>query len=154
MTITAFFNNALDRAPQMFAIQLLRDLVWLVLAGPVIALYFYVLVGVPYMDWIAGLVILMITFIVHMIFTPAFISAGAFDSGLYGSLRNGFNVLRRKHVMFIGLYILFAFIWVLNFIPFVQLVTIFFLYPILHTAIIVMVENSGKTKGMQKEEDE
>ncbi|MFH1784866.1 MAG: hypothetical protein ABH842_00410 [Candidatus Micrarchaeota archaeon] len=159
ITLTSFFSYALEKAPQNFAIQLLRDLIWILVAGPLIALYYFVLIDVAYMDWIIGLTVAMITFVIHMIFTPAFVSSGAFDAGLYSSLRHGFNVLRRKHIMFIGLYILFALTWILNFIPFVQIATIFFLYPVVYGALIVMTENSsksksGRTKKHYKEEED
>lgn len=157
-SITAFYTYALEKAPQNFAILLIRDFIWLMLAGPVIAIYVYFLTTVPYMDWIIGLVVATITFTIHMLFTPALLSTGALESGLYNSLKHGFNVLRRKHIMFIGLYFLFAIVWLLNFIPFVQLVTIFFLYPVVYTALIVMMENTGKqpikTKKRKKEEEE
>ena len=154
VTITKFFNYVIDRAPECFAIQLIRDIIWLVLIGPVIALYIYALNGVQYMDWIVGLVVLMITFVVHMLFTPATLCAGMYDNGIFGSLKQGLGMLRRKHVMFIGLYVLFALVWLLNFVPILQLVTIFFLYPILYTALIVMVENSTRPGGPRTEEDD
>ncbi|VVC03988.1 Uncharacterised protein [Candidatus Bilamarchaeum dharawalense] len=157
-TITAFYSYALERAPLNFAIQLLRDLIWVLLAGPVIAIYVLFLTGVPYMDAIVGLVILTITFVIHMVFTPALITAGAFEAGLYSALRHGFNTLRRKHIMFIGLYFLFAIVWLLNFIPFIQLVTIFFLYPIIYSSMVMIVENAGrppsKSKKHKREEED
>lgn len=157
-SITAFYTYALEKAPQNFAILLIRDGIWLMLAGPIIAIYVYFLTAIPYMDMIVGLMIATITFVIHMIFTPALLSVGALETGLYNSLKHGMNILRRKHIMFIGLYFLFAIVWLLNFIPFVQLVTIFFLYPLLYTALIVMMENTGKqpakVKKRRKEEDE
>ncbi|MFH1520215.1 MAG: hypothetical protein ABID61_01075 [Candidatus Micrarchaeota archaeon] len=149
-SITAFYTYALEKAPQNYAILLIRDFIWLMLAGPIIAIYIYFLETVPYMDAIVGLVIVTITFVIHMMFTPALLSAGALEVSLFNSLRLGFNTLRRRHIMFIGLYFLFAIVWILNFIPFVQLVTIFFLYPVLYTALIVMMENTGKQPSRSK----
>lgn len=149
-SLTKFYTYALDQAPINFGIMLLRDLIWLLLAGPVIAIYVYFLQDVELVDIIVMLYALFVTFIVHMVFTPAFLSAGALGTGFYASMKHAFDLLKKKHVFFIGLYILFAFAWLLNFIPFLQFATIFFVYPVLYTAMIVLMEDSLK---LEKEEE-
>lgn len=154
-SLTKFYAYALDKAPETFGIMLLRDLLWLLLAGPGIGVYIYFLKGIDFMDILAGMYVLSVTFVLHLIFTPAFLSAGALDTGLYSSMRHAFEFMRRRHIFFITLYSLFAVVWFLNFIPFVQFVTLFFAYPVLYVSMIVMFEESLKAERIiQKEDDE
>jgi hypothetical protein len=81
-----------------------------------------------------------------------FISAGTLDTPLFQSMKNGFVFLRRKHFFFILLYGIFAVAWLLNFIPLLQLATIFAVYPILYSAMIIMFLNMGETKIKRKGE--
>ncbi len=141
-SLTRFYSYALDKAPEMFGIMLLRDLLWLVLAGPAIAVYIFFLKSVAFMNILLALYLLGVTFIIHMLFTPAFLSAGAFGTDLFSSLRHGFDFLRKKHIYFLLMYAIFAFIWLMNFVPFIQLATVFVLYPIVYAAMVVMMENS------------
>ncbi|MDD5171542.1 MAG: hypothetical protein PHF60_00740 [Candidatus ainarchaeum sp.] len=149
-TLTTFYAYAIDKAPTMFAIQLLRELIWVLLAGPVIAIYVYFLSTVAYMDLLLGAYLLFITFIIHMLFTPAFLTAGAFGTDFYASLKHAFDFLRRRHIYFVGQYIVFSVVWLVNFVPFLQFATIFFAYPVVYTAMINMIEETVK---IQKEED-
>lgn len=150
-SLITFYSQAISRAPPMFAIMLVRDLIWLVLVGPFIAAYAYALQGVAYMDVLLGAYALFMTFIIHMLFTPAFISAGAFGTGMVLSLRNAVRLLRNRHIFFIALYALFAAVWLLSFVPFVQLATLFFAYPVVYGAMIAMLE--GGTRVEDTEED-
>jgi len=149
-TLTAFYAYAIDKAPTNFAILLMREIVWLLLAGPGIAIYIYFLSGTPYMDLLTGGYVLSVTFVIHMIFTPALLAAGAFGTDIYNSLKHAFDFLKRRHIFFVGQYIVFAVTWFLNFVPFLQFATIFFAYPVVYTAMINMMEEAVK---IQKEED-
>ncbi len=152
MSLTKFYSYALDKAPEMFGVMLLRELLWLLLAGPIIAVFIYFLSDVEFMDVLLYLYLLFVTFVVHLLFTPAFVSAGALGTGFYESMKHAFDLLRKRHIFFIALYALFAVVWVLNFIPFVQFVTIFFAYPVLYASMIVMMEDSLKIKADEGED--
>jgi hypothetical protein len=152
-SLTKFYSYALDKAPEMFGIMLLRDLLWLLLAGPGIAIYWYFLQDVAVMDILTGMYVLFVTFVLHMLFTPAFISAGALGTSFFSSMKHAFDFLRKSHIFFITIYALFAVVWLLNFIPFVQFITLFFAYPVLYAAMVVMFEDSMKNK-VEKEDDE
>ena len=155
MSLTKFFAYALDKAPEMFGIMLLRDLLWLLLAGPGIAIYVLFLAGVDFMDVIVAMYVLSVTFVIHLAFTPALISAGALGTPLFGSMRHAFEFMRRRHIFFIAIYSLFAVVWALNFIPFVQFITLFFAYPVMYTALIIMFEDSIKgQKELEEDEEE
>jgi hypothetical protein len=148
-SLTRFYSYALDKAPEMFGIMLLRDLLWIVVAGPAIAAYVFLLRDVAFMDILLYVYLLSVTFVIHMVFTPAFLSAGAFGTGLFSSMRHGFDFLRKKHINFIGIYIVFALMWLLNFVPFIQLATVFILYPIIYAAMVVMMEDSIKLERVE-----
>jgi hypothetical protein len=140
-TMADFMRYSLFKSPITFVIMLIRDVATLIVASPGIAIYVLVK-DVPYLDIISMLYILFVVFIVHFLFTPAFISAGAFSTSLVQSLRNGANFLRRRHINALGLYIIFALVWLLSFIPILQLVTLFAIYPIIYSAFIVMFQDS------------
>jgi hypothetical protein len=143
-SLTGFFAFSLDKAPEMFGIFLIRELVWLLLAGPAIALYVYFLQDYSLTDVIIGAYVLFATFIIHMLFTPAMIFAGAIGTNLVSSLKHSVDFMRKRHIFFIGLFILFALVWLLNFVPFIQLFSIFVAYPVIYTAMIHLVESSMK----------
>ena len=143
-SLTKFYSYALEKSVETFGIMLVRDLFWLLLSGPAIALYYYFMEGVEFMDLLVWTYVLFVTFVVHMLFTPAFISAGAFNMSTYNSMKHAFDFLRKRHIFFIGMFTLFAVVWALNFIPFVQFVTVFFAYPLLYAAMIVMMESTLK----------
>ena len=144
MTLTKFYSYALDRAPTVFGIMLLREFFWLVLVGPFLALFVYFLADYEFMDMLMLLYGIFTTFALHMLFTPSFILAGGFGTNMFGSLKMGFDFLRKKHVFFIGVYILFAIVWLLNFLPFIQIASIFFLFPLVYSAMIIMIKNTIK----------
>lgn len=150
-SLVVFYSDALAKAPVMFAIMLIRDLIWLVLVGPAIVGYIYALQGVAYVDLLALGYVLSMTFVIHMIFTPAFLSAGAFGTGMMPSLRNAFRLLRNKHIFFICLFALFALVWLLSFVPFIQLATLFFVYPVAYGAMISLMESGVR---METEEED
>lgn len=143
-SLTTFFSFALRKSPEMFGIMLVRDIVWLVLGGPFIAIYIYFLKDVGFMDILLGMYLIFITFVTHMAFTPALISAGAFGTEFVSSLKHSLIFLKKRHFFFMGLYALFALAWLLNYVPFLNLVSMFFLYPVMYAAMIVMVEDTIK----------
>jgi hypothetical protein len=151
ISLTKFYSYAVDRAPTMFGIMLIRELIWLLLVGPFIALYFYALEPYEYMDMLLVLYALGVTFVIHMLFTPAFVMAGAFGSGIFSSMKQSLEFFRKKHVYFVAMYMFFALMWVMNFLPFLQIATIFFLYPMAYTAMIIMIKGAVK---ISTEEDE
>ena len=144
MSLTAFYAYALKKAPPMFTIMLFRDILWLVAVLPAIALYVFVLDETIYAQILIGGYALAATFVIHLLFTPAFIYSGAVGIGIFSAIRHSITAFRKKHIQFIGLYVLFAVVWLLNFIPFIQLATIFFAYPIIYSAMISMLEGAVK----------
>jgi len=156
MSLVEFYTYGIRSSLKLFTITLLRDIVWLLCCAPIIILYVYVLSDYELMDILTAIILLAITFVIHALFTPALISAGSGGFSIYNSLRQGFSVLRRKHIDFLATYSLFALTWVLNFVPLVNLFTIFFAFPVAYSALCLMVEGqggSGKTAVVVKEEE-
>ncbi len=138
-----FYHYALSRAPQMFGVVLMREFITLLLIGPVAAIYYYFLTETQYMDYLLYLYVFFVIFVLHLVFTPALISV-ALGSLPFDAFRSMLFTLKKKHIYYVGLFLLFAMVWVLNFIPLVQLVTIFFLYPVIYTALIIFVKEGGQ----------
>lgn len=149
-SLADFYGFALHKAPTMFEIMLIREILSLLVIGPVFILYYYFMQDVAYMDYLFYLYALVCLFMLHFIFTPAFITGGALGTGLFASLKRAFQVLRKRHVNYLAIFILFAIVWVLNFVPLVQLATIFFFYPIVYTALIVLVEETPSSEKEKK----
>lgn len=142
--LVEFHTYTLEKAPEMFVAMLVREVLTLIAVGPVIFIYLEYLSDYTYLNYIVGLYALFFIFIFHFAFTPVFISAGAFGTDLFNSFRNSFKLIRKKHVYLLVVFILFAFAWVLNLIPIVNLCSIFFLYPLLLSALIILMkENIG-----------
>jgi len=146
-SLADFYAYSLSKAPVMFEILIIRDVLTLLVIGPAIAIYIYFLAEFEFTDVIIGAYSLFWIFVIHCIFTPALMAGGAFRKGLFASMRRAFVLLRKKHINYLGLFILFAFAWVLNFIPFLQLVSLFFIYPVVYAAIISMMEKVSPSEG-------
>ena len=145
LSLADFYRHAMERSATMFGIMLVRDLIYVLAVGWAIgAFIFFELDQYEYVNYIVGAYVFFATFIVHLLFTPALVSAGAMSTGLFRSMKDGFQLLREKHIMVLGLFILFSFVWIFNFIPLIQLITFFALYPILYSALIVMLKDSAR----------
>lgn len=151
MSLTKFYSYAIDRAPTMFGIMLIRELIWLFLVGPFIALYIYFLEPYEYMDVLLILYGLFMTFVIHLLFTPTFVLAGGFGTGIFSSMKQSLDFFRLKHVYFVGAYMLFAIVWLMNFLPFLQIASIFFLYPIAYTTMIIMIKKAIRVSTEEEE---
>ncbi len=148
MSLTGFFAYSLDKSLVTFAILLMEGIIWLIFAAPAIVIYIYflshtLLFYIPTVIYILG-----VTFVISLLFTPAWLYA-ALGTDLFGSFKRAFNLFKRKHIQFLGLYILFAAAWSLNFVPIIDLASIFFIFPILYTAMIIMMEGT-----IRKEEED
>lgn len=144
MSLTKFFSYAIDKAPSAFVIVLIQGFVLLVLAGPAIAVYVLFLRGVDFVDIALWMYLLVVTFIVSLLFTPAIVYNGAVGLDIVSSFKRSVRLFTHKHINFIGLFIVFSIAFALNFVPLVQLVSIFFLYPVTYTAMISMMENGAR----------
>ena len=143
-SLVDFYHYGLSRGPMMFSVVLMREFISLLILGPLAAIYYYFLMDFQYMDMIFYTVVLFLIFVIHFLFTPALIAAslGALP---FDSFRKAFLTIKYKNVHLFAMFILFAVVWVLNFIPLLQLFTIFFFYPIIYSALIMLVEDKTTT---------
>jgi hypothetical protein len=142
-TVAEFLRYSLQKAPEMFAITVVRDLLLVILVAPLLVAYVYSFKTLPYMDIFVAAYALGMTFLIHFLFTPALLSMGVFGTDPVSSFRNGIGFLKRKHFNAMALYAVFALVWLLNFVPVVQIITIFVVYPAAYSALIVMFQGSG-----------
>ncbi len=141
-SIAAFFATALSCAPGMFVIQLIRDIVWLIVVGPALAALVLYFSNTEFMDVIIGTYAFFTTFVIHLIFTPALVSYGAaIESNVGGAFKRIVRTFKTSAIASIGIYILFSFVWLLNFVPVIDLITIFAAFPIMYAALIATFES-------------
>lgn len=141
-SITYFFKYALYRGEVFFAITVLKYVVAAIPLVPIYLLYQYVLLPmeVPYIDWIFGIVVGAILFLVEVPFVYAYVAAATNDFGIIKSLKSSLRLLRKKSFSAFGVYTLYALIWVTLYIPLLNIITVFALYPMMYTAIILFYE--------------
>jgi hypothetical protein len=142
-SLAEFYAYALHKAPVMFKILLIREFITLLVLVPAIAIYIYFLENIEYMDVVLYIYTLLWIAIIHFVFTPAFLAGGAYGNGLFASLNHAFELIKKMHVRYFGLFVVFAIVWFLNFIPLIQLATLLFAYPVVTTAIIIMMEGTS-----------
>ena len=142
-TVADFLRYSLKKSAPMFAVLLLAGVLLTVLVGPAVLLYTISLKAIAYMNFLVALYALGAAFVVFFLFTPAFVAIGAFGTEFVSSLRGMIVFLSRKHVNALGLYVLFACVWVLNAIPLVQIASFLVLYPVIASAFVVMFQGSG-----------
>ena len=141
-SMAAFFATALSCARGVFVIQLIRDIIWLVLVGPALAIFVLYFSNTEYMDIIIGTYAFFMTFVIHLIFTPALVAFGVgIETKVVGAFKRIPRTLRANPILFVGTYILFAFVWLLNFVPVIDFFTVFAVFPILYTALIATIES-------------
>lgn len=142
-SLVEYHTYSLSKAPLMLSIMLVREVLTLLAVGPVVFIYIEYLSGYEYLNYLVGLYVLCFLFLAHFVFTPVFASAGAMGTDMFRSFKNSFRLIKRKHLGILGVFIIFGIIWLLNFIPVVNLCSIFLIYPIILTAILVMMKNQG-----------
>ncbi|MBI5047242.1 hypothetical protein HZC07_05950 [Candidatus Micrarchaeota archaeon] len=159
LSLTEFYYHALRTSPTLYGIKVIRDIIWALFVAPAVGIYIFALSGYLYTDWLVGIYVLAVTFVLHLLFTPAMLSASISNTGIITSLKKGLRTLQTKHIRFIGMYIIFAFSWLMNFLPLIQIVSIFALYPLTYSAMAILVEGgsapaSKSRKGNENENED
>ncbi|MFH1221810.1 MAG: hypothetical protein V1492_01860 [Candidatus Micrarchaeota archaeon] len=136
-----FYNYGLSRSLMVFSIGALRDFFMLLLIAPLAAVYVLYLQDYQYMDIIFCLVVITIAVLFHLLAKPGIIATGLGDPP-FDAFKRTFQVFKTKHIYFIGVYFVYLIVWVLNFVPLLQFISLFVLYPIVYAALIEMVANT------------
>jgi len=142
-SLGSFYSHALKTAGPIFGITVVRDLVWLVFVGSALGLSVFALQGQDTINLLIMVYAFFMTFIIHFLFTPAILSAATMGLGIVPAIKRGFTVVSRFHVMLLVLYGIFAFCWLLNLIPIIGLLSIFILYPLSYSTLLVAVSVAG-----------
>ena len=140
-SLIEFYQYALSHAPLMFGITLMRDLFIVLLIAPLGALYYFYLMDYELTDVLLGLYSAGVVFVLHFAATPAIVSCGLGELP-FDAFRRVYFVIRNKHVLFLGLFILFSITWPFNLVPILQFVTLFFVYPLVLSAMALMINES------------
>jgi hypothetical protein len=125
----------------VFSIGALRDFFMLLLIVPLAAVYVLYLQDYQYMDIIFCLVVITIAVLFHLLAKPGIIATGLGDSP-FDAFKRTFQVFKTRHIYFIGTFFVYGIVWVLNFIPLLQFISLFVLYPIVYAALVEMVANT------------
>lgn len=134
-----FVHYLLMNARSFFIIEVMKILISLILIAPLVALYFFIKeYGVPYLDILFFLVAAGLVFIVRFVLVGAPLSIAVNGTSVRDALKSSLRFLQRANVSALFLYIIYAFIWVLNFVPLIHLFTLFIAYPVILTALIAL----------------
>ncbi|VVC01325.1 Uncharacterised protein [uncultured archaeon] len=141
-----FYHYALSKALLVFGIGLMWDLANLVLIGPVAALYFLVYLKdyepSMFVDGMFYIYVLLILFITHFVTFPMVVSASLGKSP-FESFRSAYFALRSRHMFLLLLFICLCLTMLLNLVPVVQFISLFFLLPVVLASLIKMVTSSS-----------
>ncbi len=138
VSVRYFFRYALERGEVFFLITLIKYLVAAIPIVPLYLLYQYVLLGfnIPYLDWIIGIFIGGILFIIELPFMYAYVAAAVDNASTFNALKLSLRFLRKKHMYAFGLYSGYAMVWSTIYVPILNIFTGLVIYPIMYTAII------------------
>ncbi|MEM4166137.1 MAG: hypothetical protein QW153_02280 [Candidatus Bilamarchaeaceae archaeon] len=139
ISLIDFYHYGLSRGPMMFSIGVLRDFFMFIVIGVGTAIYYYGLQGFEYGTHILAIYTLMVLFVFHLITKPGIIACGLGERP-FESFKKTYLVFAKKHIYFIVFFTMYAFVWLMNFIPILQFISLFVLFPLSYSALIKMVE--------------
>jgi len=139
VSLVEFYHYGLDRGAMMFSIGILRDFFMFVVIGLGIAVYYYTLQGWEYGLHLLSAYSLSVFFFFHLLTKPGIIACGLGEHP-YEAFKKVYLVFAEKHVYFLVFFTIYGAIWLLNFIPLIQFVSLPVLYPLVYSALIKMVE--------------
>ncbi len=157
-----FYDYVVKNSGRYFGLFLARAMVAAVPIGIMLAAYYFLIKRwpIPYLDIIVGIISAGVLFLVYYLFYGSFISASLYDTNLKASLKKCFRYIKSAHIFALILYAAYAIIWLTQFIPIINLVTLFVTFPIAYTSMDVYFEKmsgtggSGAQKKQKKEQKE
>ncbi|MEK6982847.1 MAG: hypothetical protein AABX38_07975 [Candidatus Micrarchaeota archaeon] len=144
---TSFFRYGITKAGTYFTILVIKLLIEMILAAPLVALYLFALkkLNIPYIEIVLAAIFIGIKFFVDFIFIYSFISRSLFETSAFASIRNAFRIIRYKGIAAFGLYIIFSLTAITLLIPLLNIFTFFITLPVTLGSLI-LVSNSGMRK--------
>lgn len=140
-----FLSYAVNNASQFFLVGLVR---LILVTIPILILYLiYSFLGqynIPFMDIIFGVVTMLVVFVIFFLFFPVFISLAIYEAGIRPAFGNAVKLTARAHVKAVLLYFCHCVVWVLNFVPLINLLTFFVAYPISYISLIALFKRAAR----------
>ena len=144
-----FYRYAMGNGWTFFSLNLIRLVLLALVNLPSALIYFLYLSQNPikYVDYLLLLLSIFLTFFVELFLFPSFIAAATYNSGVLRSLKFAGQLFQKRHIFAVCLFVVYSFVWVFNWVPVIQLVTILVFYPVVYTAMIVFFQTyCGKGK--------
>lgn len=147
-----FYRYALNNGFEFFWIFVVKLAVEMVFLAPLLILYLLVLKTAvfPYKDALIVFAALGAMFLANFLFHGAYLSAAINEVPAQQAIRMGFTFLRRRHIMALILFGIYAVVWLTGLIPLVQLLTLFVTLPLLLAAMLLFFDESFESKGSGK----
>lgn len=138
-----FYKYAMEKGFTFFGVCVAKSIVLVIFITPLLLLYYFVLkdLSLPYLEIVVGLILAFLAFLAHFIFFAAPIHAVTSQVGFIRSISMAFGTLKQKHISAFLLYLVYAAIWLTLLVPLVNIVTLLVLYPIILSALIMLVTN-------------
>ena len=134
--IEEFLGLSIKSSLPLFLIGLFRVALLGVIALPIAGIYtIYKPEDMPWLYALLGVYFAAFGWIVSYLFSLSFISY-VLGNGVVKSIKESFGLTIRKFGLFLPLYIVYTIVVLLGFIPLINIIVYFFLYPIAEGAII------------------
>ncbi|MBN2477786.1 hypothetical protein JXB01_00670 [Candidatus Micrarchaeota archaeon] len=135
---------AISNGEIFFLITVIKMLVQAIIVAPIYLFHIYL--TEPMQNDIVNsfiyLVMLFFVFLVEFPFSYAYIAAATKDLGVLSAIKSAFRFVKKKHMYALGLFFVYAVVWITFMIPLVNLITLLVAYPILYTSLIILYEKT------------
>lgn len=139
VSLIEFYHYGLARGPMMFSIGILRDFFMFTVIGIGAAIYYFALQNFEFGIHLFAIYALITVFFFHLITKPGIIACGLGEKP-FESFKKTYLVFAKRHIYFILFFVFYSFIWLLNFVPLINILSLFVLFPLLYSALIEMVD--------------
>ncbi len=138
-SITEFYSYSLDRTLTMFGLEVIKHGFFLIFGGPLLAIYYFILSKYQYTEILTALALIAIYLIICLVFSPAFLWAGAYGANIKSGLKKIISTFRKHHIHYIAYYALLLISVGLSIIPIINIATLFLIIPLITITLIKMV---------------
>lgn len=165
-----FYKYAVKNGWNIFVISILNLILVSIIAAPVVYAFvsYFPEHPMPYVDLLLALIFLFAVFVIEFIFYPIYLAAALYGTDLVNSFKYGFQLITRKHIFFLGIFIIYClglftivlplllayavftlynFVWGFLFVPILVIVPIFVILPIVCNSLVLFFQNYiGKSR--------
>ena len=137
-----FFTSGKKYRTRIFIINLIRTVITLILFLPFILLYVYIpaISTISYSGIILGLIGLSIFVFISYLTYPAIILTAIKNIDVRRALRDGLKYIKRNPTESIVNYGLYLIIYAMNYIPLIDVITLFLIFPVIYSGLIMGME--------------